>query len=90
MTPDQIISFDPYVMAFIKNNVVTIGMFLAMLKAWAKATPSVLDDKIYTMLSSVLGSLLPGKKMKEIKTAEEKTEKIIETAKKATEDVKKV
>lgn len=63
ITPDQIISLDPYLIAIVSKNVITIGFVLGILKGWAKVTKSVTDDKICTLLSNAIVALIPGKKL---------------------------
>jgi len=48
-------SADPYVLAFIKGNFVSITMLLALLKGLALLTERVEDDKIVTLLQHVFG-----------------------------------
>lgn len=64
ITPDQIISIDPYLVAFVSKNIITIGFVLGILKGMAKITSSVTDDKICTLLTTSIMSLVPGKKFK--------------------------
>jgi len=55
----NVIALDPYVIGFVKNNLVTIGLFLGFLKGVAKITPSTTDDKIVTLLNNLFISLKP-------------------------------
>lgn len=52
---------DTIILKFIGENWVTIYLFLTLLKGLSIITPSVTDDKIYTMLSGVYNSLRAGK-----------------------------
>jgi dimeric dUTPase (all-alpha-NTP-PPase superfamily) len=70
ITPDQIISLDPYLIAVVSKNVITIGFVLGIFKGIAKITKSVTDDKICTLFSNAIMALVPGKKL------EDKPEKI--------------
>ena len=53
------INLDPLVLGFVKNNLVTIGLFLGFLKGIAKITPSTTDDKIVTLLNNLFVSVKP-------------------------------
>lgn len=46
-------SADPYVLAFIKGNLISLTMLLAFFKGLALLTKSVHDDKIVTLLQQV-------------------------------------
>ncbi|HUV77064.1 MAG TPA: hypothetical protein VMW06_03295 [Desulfobacterales bacterium] len=56
-----VLALDPIVIAFVKNNLVTIGLFLGFLKGLAKITPGTTDDKIATLLTNLFNSVKPGK-----------------------------
>ena len=59
------ISLDPYIIQFVAGNAITIALFLALLKGIAKLTPGVSDDKIVTLLATILGLVpKPGPKNK--------------------------
>lgn len=73
ITPDQIISLDPYLITFVSKNIITIGFFLGILKGMAKITKNVKDDKICTLLSNSIMSLVPGRKTKPVENKEPKT-----------------
>jgi hypothetical protein len=73
ITPEQIISLDPYLIAFVSKNVITIGFALGILKGWAKITKSVKDDKICTLLSNSIMSLVPGRKPEPVEEKEPET-----------------
>lgn len=57
MDPLNIVSFDPYVIGFVKNNLVTMGLLLGLLKGLALLTPSTTDDKIVTLFTNLFTSL---------------------------------
>jgi hypothetical protein len=46
---------DEFLLAFVKDNLVTLGLALAILKAVAKATPWAVDDEILQILTGFLG-----------------------------------
>jgi len=52
-------SADPYVLEFIKGNLLSLSMLLALLKGLAILTESVHDDKIVTLFQKVLGMAGP-------------------------------
>ena len=54
--------FDPLLIEFVKENLVSIGVVLALLKGIAKITPSASDDRIVSLLSGILASFRPGQK----------------------------
>ena len=56
-----VLALDPIVIAFVKNNLVTIGLFLGFLKGLAKITPGTTDDKIVTLLTNLFLSIKPEK-----------------------------
>lgn len=60
MADPTIFSADPYVLEFIKGNLVSLSMLLALLKGLAVLTKSVHDDKVVTLLQRVLGMGVPG------------------------------
>jgi len=51
------INLDPYILDFVANNWLAMTMLLTILKGIALITPSTHDDKIYTLLSGLLGQL---------------------------------
>lgn len=55
MLPVEMFSADPYVLEFIKGNLLSLSMLLALLKGLAVLTKSVYDDKIVTLLQRMLG-----------------------------------
>lgn len=71
ITPDQIISLDPYLIAIVSKNVITIGFVLGIFKGIAKITKSVTDDKICTLFSNAIMALVPGKKIESPKNKPE-------------------
>jgi len=46
---------DTILLEFVKENLVTIGLVLAILKEIAKATPWAVDDKIIQILTGFIG-----------------------------------
>jgi len=56
-----VLALDPIVIAFVKNNLVTLGLFLGFLKGLAKITPGTTDDKIVTLLTNLFLSIKPEK-----------------------------
>lgn len=54
-------SLDPIIIDFVSGNVLAIALFLGLLKGIAKMTPSVLDDKITTLIGELFG-LVPTNK----------------------------
>ena len=46
---------DALLLEFVKENLVTLGLALAMLKVVAKATPWAIDDEILQILTGFLG-----------------------------------
>lgn len=46
---------DEILLEFVKNNLVTIGLVLAILKAIALETPWAVDDKILQIFSEFIG-----------------------------------
>lgn len=51
------INLDPYVTSFVSGNWLSLTVLLTLLKGIALITPSTTDDKIYTLLSNLLGSI---------------------------------
>ena len=51
----NIIAIDPYVIGFVKNNWVTITLFIGLLKGVAVLTPGTTDDKVATLIGNLLG-----------------------------------
>jgi len=58
----NIIAIDPYVVGFIKNNLVTITLFIALLKGFAVLTPGTTDDKVATLIGNLFGMVKLKKK----------------------------
>lgn len=46
---------DDLLLNFVKENIITIGLLLAILKEIAKATPWAVDDKILQILTGLIG-----------------------------------
>lgn len=46
---------DQLLLSFIQENIVTLGLALAVLKAIAKATPWAIDDEILQILTGFVG-----------------------------------
>lgn len=46
---------DAWLLDFMKENLVTLGLALAVLKAIARATPWAVDDEILQILTGFLG-----------------------------------
>jgi len=46
---------DALLLEFVKENLVTLGLVLAMLKVVAKETPWAIDDKILQILTGFIG-----------------------------------
>jgi len=46
---------DDILLVFIKDNLIVLGLALALLKAVAKATPWAVDDEIIQMLTGFIG-----------------------------------
>lgn len=53
------INLDTIILEFVKNNLLAIGLFLALLKGIAKITPSTTDDKIVTLLNNLFAQVRP-------------------------------
>ena len=51
------IKLDPIVLDFVANNILTIGLVLALLKGLAKETKSTVDDKIVTLIANLFSSV---------------------------------
>ena len=51
------IKLDPIVLDFVANNVLTIGLVIALLKGIAKETVSTTDDKIITLIANIFSSV---------------------------------
>lgn len=58
----NIIAIDPYVVGFVKNNWVSITLFVALLKGIAVLTPGATDDKIATLIGNLFGMVKPKSK----------------------------
>jgi hypothetical protein len=56
-----VLALDPIVIAFVKANLVTIGLILGLFKGLAKITTGTTDDKIATLLTNLFLSIKPGK-----------------------------
>lgn len=54
------IKLDPIIIEFISNNLVSIGLFLGVLKGIARVTPWAFDNKIATMLETLYTSMRGG------------------------------
>ena len=61
-----VFSADPYVLAFIKGNLVSIGIVLALFGGFSKITKWKGDDKISRVLNGVWSTVRPGKKKQEM------------------------
>ena len=48
-----IFSADPYVIEFVRGNIVSLGMAYVLLRGIAKLTPSAIDDRIATLFGSL-------------------------------------
>jgi hypothetical protein len=46
---------DELLLAFVRDNFVTLGLLLAILKTIARATPWAIDDEILQILTGFLG-----------------------------------
>lgn len=46
---------DAWLLEFLKENMVTVGLALALLKVIAKATPWAVDDEILQILTGFVG-----------------------------------
>ena len=53
------ISLDAYVIEFVKNNWISLMMFMALLKGIARLTPTAYDDRIATLLARMIGIAKP-------------------------------
>lgn len=49
-----IISIDPYVVAFIKHNWLSMTLLVSLLKGLAILTPGTTDDKVVTLIGNLL------------------------------------
>ena len=56
------INLDPYILEWVSGNWLAMTVLLTLLKGVAMITPSTTDDKIYTLLSGLLGQIRGGKK----------------------------
>ena len=64
MTEPIVFACDPYLWEFLRGNVVTLGLILAILKSLAVAIPSVSDNKIFKLFQVVLAGLIGLRKPK--------------------------
>jgi len=51
------ITLDPYILEFVANNWLAMTVILTLLKGISLLSPSTTDDKIYTLLSNLVGSI---------------------------------
>lgn len=49
------INCDAFIVEFVSQNWLTLGVVMGVLKVIAQSTKTVLDDKIITLLSNTLG-----------------------------------
>jgi hypothetical protein len=54
---EEMISLDPIVLGFVKNNFITIGLALMFLKGLAQVTPWKWDEKIVDLISAMFTTL---------------------------------
>lgn len=54
-------SVDQYIIDFVSNNWLSITLFLAILREIALSTPSVVDDKIVTLIGNWFGGIKKSK-----------------------------
>ena len=57
-----VIAIDPYLIAFVKENFITLTVVLATLKVVARETSWTGDDKIYTLLATAFSTIRPKRK----------------------------
>ena len=58
IVPPGVISLDPYILSFIKENAITLGILYVILREIFKATPWKFDDRI---LEAVVNKIKGGK-----------------------------
>lgn len=61
MDPVAVVSFDAYLLPFIRENIVTLGLLLPVLKVAAKATPWAIDDEILQIITEFRNRHISGK-----------------------------
>ena len=54
-----VFSFDPYLLAFVKGNMITLGTAVLLLKGIAVLTENTVDDKISTLFGNIMNSFKP-------------------------------
>ena len=52
----NIFSADPYVIEFVRGNIVSLGLVYVLLRGIARLTPSAVDDRIATLFGSLFGA----------------------------------
>jgi len=55
------VSMDAYVIEFVKNNVITIGLMVMFLKGMAQITTWTWDEKIVDLIQAMFTTLTPKK-----------------------------
>jgi len=50
-------NLDPYILEWVSGNWLAMSALLVLLKGIALITPSTTDDKIYTLLSGLIGQI---------------------------------
>lgn len=73
----QVIAIDPYVIAFIKHNWLSITLLISLLKGLAILTPGTTDDKIVTLISNLLNTVRPNNKSQKEKIDNTKSPVVI-------------
>lgn len=63
MTGIEVINMDAWLLAFVKKNLVTLGVGIMFLKGLAKMTPWSHDDSIVELISGAFSQIRNGKKM---------------------------
>ena len=58
----EVLMIDPYVVAFIKHNWLSMTLFVSLLKGIAMMTPSTTDDKVATLIGNLLNTVKPKSK----------------------------
>ena len=53
----NIIAIDPYIIGFVKNNWVTISLFIGFLKGLAVIIPGTTDDKVVTLIANLFSTI---------------------------------
>lgn len=51
------VSIDPYIIKFVTENPVTIGLGVGVLKVIAKLTPGTADDRILTLIGNMFAGI---------------------------------